>query len=195
VLVFGGFVRDCIHNCVHGREQDYRDLDLVINGTFASNKQASKNHFGGYRRFFSDGLKVDFWELSQTYAFRVSLFAPSLSNLPLTTVYSINACAFELQTKRLYEHTAVESIQQRTIRFNCKKYLNLFPLYQAFRGIDFANRLGYSLDPDVEGFIRSTLSTASCSEFVDAVKQHRNDQSADQLEHLYYTYSARVRVV
>src|SRR5882757_1639703 len=117
VVAFGGFVRDSIHNWVYGQERGYRDLDLVVDGTFASNRQVSRNHFGGYRRFFSDGLKVDYWELAQTYAFRMNFFSPSLNNLPLTTVYSINACAFELRTKQLYEYRAVESIQQRIIRF------------------------------------------------------------------------------
>lgn len=195
VAVFGGFVRDSIHNWVYGQEQSYRDLDLVIDGTFASSRQVSRNHFGGYRRFFSDGLKVDYWELAQTYAFRANCFSSSLNNLPLTTVYSINACAFELRTRQLYEHRAVESIQQRIIRFNCKQYLNLFPLYQAFRGIDFASRLGYSLDPDVESFIGSTFRTSTCSEFVNAVQQHRSDVPAEELERLYYMFGESVKAV
>src|SRR5262245_4438578 len=195
VAAFGGFVRDSIHNYIHGHEQTYRDLDLVVDGAFASNKQASRNHSGGYRRFFSDGLKVDFWELAKTYAFRVNLFSPSLDNLPLTTVYSINACAFQLQTKQLYEHQAVESIRKKVIRFNCKQYLNLYPLYQAFRGIDFANRLGYSLDPDVELFIGSTLRKSTCTEFIDAVKQHRRDLTSEELERVYYTFGERVKAV
>ena len=38
VVVFGGFVRDAIHNALHADKQTFRDLDLVVVGTFGNGK-------------------------------------------------------------------------------------------------------------------------------------------------------------
>ena len=185
VIVFGGFVRDAIHNFVHADSREYRDLDLVLVGDFQRQGNSNRNHFGGYRRFFSDGLKIDYWTLNSTYAFSRGLIKPSLKNLTLTTVFTINACAFDLDAVILYENDAIQSIAHRRISFNCTGYLNTFPEYQAFRAIDFSQRLCYELDEGVREFVVSTLSRSPLSTFVRAVRAHRPDLSESELTELY----------
>jgi hypothetical protein len=103
VVVFGGFVRDCIHNYIHGQTIRPRDLDVVVDGAVLPTKEDGTNNFGGHRRWLGHELKIDFWELNRTYAFSTGLFTPSLANLPLTTVYTVNACFFDLNDNRLVE--------------------------------------------------------------------------------------------
>ncbi len=185
VVVFGGFVRDAIHNSRHADQQKYRDLDLVVLGSFAEKNKAARNNFGGYRRLFSDGLKIDYWSLNETYAFRKGLVAPALANLPRTTVYTINACVFDPTQHRLYEHRAISDISSRIIGFNCTGYLNVFPVFQAFRALDFADRLDYCLSPDVHSFVKDILATTTFEEFCTKVWEHRPEIDEARLRTLY----------
>jgi hypothetical protein len=82
-------------------------------------------------------------------------------------------------------HNAISDIQKRRIAFNCTKYLHLFPLYQAFRALNFAERLAYSLEPDVRVFVQETLSRSSSEVFITEVKEHRPDVSNTYLQQMY----------
>lgn len=190
VVVFGGFVRDAIHNYLHNDKQKYRDLDLVVLGHFQSHRGGPQNNFGGYRKLFADGLKIDYWTLDSTYAFNKGLFKASLPNLPRTTVFTINACVFEPKESALYECGAVQAIAERRICFNCKDYLNVFPEYQAFRAIDFSRRLRYALDEPVLDFVRNTLAEVPFSVFSQAVRRHRPEISGAELERIHQQYKA-----
>ncbi|MFZ0739710.1 MAG: hypothetical protein WAM96_21625 [Candidatus Acidiferrales bacterium] len=188
VVVFGGFVRGAVHNYLHSDAQEFRDIDLVVVGRLQGPNQHAGNHFGGYRKAFTDGLRVDYWTLESTFAFTKGLFKPSLENLSLTTVFTINACLFDPTARQLFESNAIEAIAARTISFNCKGYLDLYPEFQAFRAVDFAERLGYSLDPEVTEFVRNTLAGCSLQDFIDAVSEHRPDEPLSRLKNMFETY-------
>jgi hypothetical protein len=189
VVVFGGFVRDCIHNYIHNQEIRSKDLDLVVDGTIVPSDGDSRNNFDGRRRSLRGGLKIDFWELRRTYAFLKGLFAPSLDNLPLTTVYTVNGCFFDLTDDRLVEKDAVSDVTKKVIAFNCTDYLATFPEYQAFRGIELAHRLGYELHQDVLDFVLSQLRGSPADLFVRAVQAHRPKLSKAAIEKLCGRYA------
>jgi len=188
VVVFGGFVRDCIHNHFHGQSISPRDLDLVIDGTIPPGEEGPKNNFGGRRRLLGRELKIDFWELRSTYAFSKGLFTPTLANLPLTTVYGVNACFFALDDARLVESGAVDDIAKRVISFNCTDYLEKFPQYQAFRGIELAHRLGYGLHERVLNFAKSQIRESPREVFVRAIQDHRPNMTAEEIGRLCDPY-------
>jgi predicted nucleotidyltransferase len=187
VVVFGGFVRDAIHNTLHADKQSFRDLDLVVVGTFGNGKDGPRNNFGGYRKLFADGLKIDYWTLDSTYAFShaLVLVKPSLETLALTTVFAINACVFDPATSTLHENGAISAISERRISFNYKGYLDLFRAYQAFRAVDFAERLRYRLDEEVSAFVRDTLSATTLPEFIRSVQSHRPNISERRLAEIH----------
>jgi hypothetical protein len=191
LVIFGGFVRDRIHNVVHRDKLHSRDIDLVLCGTLKdSPDEVSQTNFGGQRRQIDGELKVDYWELQKTYAFRRGLFEPKLENLPLTTVYTVNACFFDLSDGRLVEHGAVRDITNRVIAFNCAGYLDAFPEYQAFRAMDLAHRLEYQLDVDVRTFVRSRMDQSTPEEFLLAVHKHRKDVTSEDVGKMYREYSS-----
>jgi predicted nucleotidyltransferase len=185
VVVFGGFVRDAIHNALHADKQTFRDLDLVVLGTFGNGKNGPRNNFGGYRKLFADGLKIDYWSLASTYAFSHALVKPSLETLALTTVFTINGCVFDPATCTLHENGAISAISGRRISFNNRGYLDLFRAYQAFRAVDFAERLRYRLDEEVSVFVRDTLSATTLPEFIRSVQSHRPNISERRLAEIH----------
>jgi hypothetical protein len=189
LVIFGGFVRDRIHNMTHRARRISRDIDLVLCGALGeAPESAQRNNFGGYRRTVADDLTVDYWELDKTYAFS-HLFKPSIENLPLTTVYTLNACVFDLVHRRLIEHNAIASIARRTISFNCRDYLDKFPSYQAFRAMDFADRLEYTLDDEVRLFVRQQIHDSKLEEFVEAVQSHRRGVTQEDIAGMFERYS------
>jgi hypothetical protein len=190
VVVFGGFVRDRIHSLVHGDTVFSRDLDLVIDGILGNDfENSSRNNFGGSRAVLGNGLKVDYWELRRTYAFTKGWFDPLLENLPRTTVYSVNACCFDLTDHRIAERGAISDIAQRSITFNCRQYLDLFPDYQAFRGMDLSRRLGYQLSPEVRNFVTERLRKSPRADFLRAVRRHRSSVSEAEMDELCQLYT------
>ena len=189
IALFGGFVRDRIHKFVHREAIRSRDVDLVVDGPLPARREGEQqNNFGGRRCAISAAVRVDYWELRSTYAFRKGLFAATLENLPKTTVYTANACVFDLQRRQLTDHHAVEHIARRAVAFNCRSYLDVFPDYQAFRAIELAARLGYAVDHEVSQFVKSRFNLTPWASFVAAVQQHRPDLTADHLRAICEPY-------
>jgi hypothetical protein len=191
VLIFGGFVRDQIHNVVHGDARSSRDLDLVLQGKLGTVPIAGlRNNFGGHRHRIGEGLTVDYWELDQTYAFRQGLFKPRIENLPLTTVYTLNACFYDIAGGQLVEAKAIGDIYKKSIAFNCEAYLDKFPQYQAFRAMDLADRMGYQLDKKVRDFVQSQIAGSTTAAYVEAVQAHRPEAPTEQIVAMLKRYSA-----
>ena len=117
------------------------------------------------------------------------MFEPKLDNLPLTTVFTLNACFFDLLDDRLVEHQTVSDITKKIIAFNCVGYLDTFPEYQAFRAMDLANRLGYRLHAQVDAFVRSRIAQSTEEEFFKAVLKHRPDITKEEIGTLRKQYS------
>lgn len=185
LAIFGGFVRDQIHNCIHQDSRLSRDIDLVLSGKFSHIPEgSSRNNFGGFRTILNEHLRVDYWELDTTHAFREKLFEPRIEFLPLTTVYTLNACVFEIGSSSLIAHRAIAAITARIVAFNCRDYLHKFPQFQAFRAMDFAVRLGYRLDEEVRAFVNDEIRKSSLNEFLSAVRAHRRQITQEEIRHL-----------
>ena len=193
IVIFGGFVRDRIHSLVHRAERRSRDIDLVVCGTLDQGApEALRTNFGGHRRSAGDNLTVDYWELEKTYAFRFNKvpFPAIIENLPRTTVFTLNACLFEIDAGRLIEHQAIADIAARRIAFNCRDYLDVFPVYQAFRAIDLAQRLDYTLDSEVSLFVRAQIDRSTLQEFLHAVQIHRREATEEQIARMRAEYGS-----
>ncbi len=192
VYVFGGFVRDSIHAFVHGEQLAPRDLDLVIDGGAGFESKASANHFGGRKWQTDAGLVVDCWDLSSTLAFRRALISPAtITNLPRTTVYRLNGCYLSLDDDTIHGEEAIADVFARRVAFNCKGYLTIFPEYQAFRAIDYSERLKYDLDDEVKEFISQTLRAAGPQRFEELIREHRPSIDANLVGDRFDRYSNR----
>ena len=74
------------------------------------------------------------------------------------------------------------------IVFNCDRYLDVFPDYQAFRAMDLAMRLGYQMHSKVQEFVRLRLRQTSVDEFLVAIQKHRREITRTQIEEFYRQY-------
>jgi hypothetical protein len=186
IVLFGGAVRDAIHAVVHREAVEHRDMDIVLRdeppGTPA------RTRFGGYRLMLPSGRKVDYWGLRSTYAFTAGLLAPSFSNLLRSTVFTLNACMFDLNTSTITENGALDAIRSRAIRFNCRGYLTLYPEFQSYRALDYADRLSYELDGEVRTFVAETIASVSLDDYGAKVRVHRPTVSPERLEYLAQPY-------
>ena len=127
-VVFGGFVRDAIHSAVHRIKVPVRDVDLVLDGDIPSAlRGGTRTRFGGYRVVLGEGLKVDYWALGETMAFQRKVVETTFSNLPKSTVFTVNSCIFHLGSKRLEECNAVRDVRRRRIAFQCLAYSTSAP--------------------------------------------------------------------
>lgn len=189
VVVFGGWVRDAAHTVLHGDPLDSRDFDLVVQAPVPGRTGDTINHFGGRRLRLPDGLLVDRWELSRTLAFTRGLLEPSFANLLRSTVYRLNGCFIDLRTLRLQGEAAIQDIRDRQICFNCTKYLDVYPEYQAFRAMDLRDRLGYALDDEVASFVAAALKKVGPERFVSEVHEHRREEPAERLQRLFRLYA------
>ena len=180
-MVFGGFVRDAIHGAVHGIKVPVRDVDLVLDGDIPSAlRGGTRTRFAGYRVVLGQGLKVDYWALGDTLAFQRKVVETTLSNLPKSTVFTVNSCIFHLGSKRLEECNAVRDVRRGRIAFQCLAYLDFCPEYQAYRALSYAQRLRYALDEQVKEFADRVIQEAG-DDFLSRVREHRPDVTAQEL--------------
>ena len=96
VFVFGGWVRDRIHECIHNERLFRRYIDVVVNGQIDEQDfvKAENNKFwGGFK--INKKRKIDFWQLDKTLAFRKKIFKPSIENLLRSTVFTVNSVVFD----------------------------------------------------------------------------------------------------
>lgn len=190
-VCFGGWVRDTLHSIIHTETVNSRDFDVVVEGPLAHCEGERLNHFGGQRLTMPNGMKIDCWELASTLAFRRGLLPPSFENLTLSTIYRLNGCFLNLGTFKLHGAEAADDIRERRIAFNCQGYLDVYAEYQAFRAIDLADRLRYTLDTDVSAFVASTLRKAGPEVFVREVLEHRRQETPERLLQLFAANSTR----
>lgn len=187
VVILGGWVRNAIHEYMHKSQISFNDIDLVVDGQIDMqfNKIARKNNFGGYRININGNKKIDIWELRQTLAFRKNIFNSSFSNLLKTTVFTVNSVMFSINSNKVANYNAIEDIERKFIRFNCKDYLNIYPEFQSFRAIKLASDLGYALDSDIRSFIINCIKKVPPEQFLKSVKVHKRWVSKEDINEIY----------
>lgn len=97
----------------HGRIEDLRDADFIIQVTEAEEwkkiincYQPERNHFDGYK-FICEGLIVDVWEIENTWALRNRKVAMKEGNcleaLPKTVFLNMDAILYDLTEDIWYD--------------------------------------------------------------------------------------------
>lgn len=157
IVIFGGYIRDSILNQLSRRYLKVYDLDVVISNPHLSKDWTiSRNRFYG-NTVFEHNIRVDFWELKNTYSLIKNNKSISIDELPETTVFNCNSIAYNIRTHKIYECGFLKSLETRTIDFNDISYLYDFQELQAIRSYYLAKKLKYKLSPDVKDFLYTTL--------------------------------------
>lgn len=188
IFIFGGWCRDKIHTYRYEEHIVSSDIDLVINGEIRELTLGNflRTQFGGFRlQLKSTDRFVDFWALSQTFAFSKGFFAPTIDNLLKSTIFDVNSILFDIQNSRILDGLALEAIVDRKIGFNCTEYLDSFADLQAYRALYLAHKLNYYLREDVLSFVANLLREHSFEEFANNVQKYRAYVSRDIIYKLY----------
>lgn len=188
IFVFGGWCRDKIHSCRYGESVASSDIDIVVNGELEESVLGNfhRTQFGGFRLHLKSAEKlVDFWPLSQTFAFVKGLFAPTIDNLLKSTIFDVNSILFDIGSSRVINGLALEAIENRQLGFNCMQYLDFFADLQAYRALYIAHKLNYCLREDVLSFVVNLLRGRSFEEFANNVQKYRTHVSREIIQKLY----------
>lgn len=165
IYIFGGAVRDI---AIFGRAARPRDIDLVV-GDIDGEELASvlapfvrkKTRFGGLR-LVVQGVQVDIWPLSETWAFRNRLVNHiEFSRLPETTFLNVDAVAVELigcllKPGEIYSKGFFEGIRNRVIDVNFA--INPYPEKVVVRSLSLARRIEFSVGPRLAELVADVFS-------------------------------------
>ena len=191
IYIFGGWLRDILHNYFHNDSVSWQDVDIVVDGQINEKclPTFTRSNFGGYRFNFAQNKKTDFWELKKTLAFKLNLLPISVENIIMTTVFNMNALLFDITTYRLMGDNAIEDIKNKYIRFNCKEYLDYYPELQVYRAYYYSEKLGYKIDNEIIRFAKKNLYAKNEVGFLNLILKHKSWVSLEEIEQLYSFYN------
>lgn len=164
--LFGGLLRDVL---LYGPEARPRDIDLVLAKNCIGEVCETLSHaverrtrFGGVNlQLF--GWHVDVWSLEQTWAFHEDpRLNVTFEDLPKTTFLNVDAVAMELPgphrtvsasqiIDQIIENGFFQAMNDRVVDLNFES--NPYPELCVVRGSEIAERLGFSLGPDLVAYI------------------------------------------
>lgn len=113
-LIVGGAVRDWFVG------KDFRDLDIIVDCPkldlwFLYQYKAIKNKFGGFKLNVGD-VDFDIWSLESTWALQNdATFEKKLITFPQTVFLNIDAVAYRLDTKEIYQNGFFQAVEDKVI--------------------------------------------------------------------------------
>lgn len=179
VFVFGGVPRGLAES---GGRYIPRDLDLVFDDAafecFASEFASSitrRTRFGGLHLCLN-GLQVDAWPLSATWAFREKLVAQaSFSNLPKTTFLNCDGIVLQFATRRGQARAVyaqgLEKAEKRGA-LDIELRANPFPALCVVRSLRMASNRLLPLAPQLAEYCWRELAAHDLADFVDVQSSH-----------------------
>lgn len=163
VAIFGGYIRDHILNSLYYKYLTAHDLDVVVQNTHQlDNYIILKNRFEG-NTIFVHNIRIDFWELKDTFSIKKKNTSISIETLPETTVFNCNSVVYDIRSCRLYESGFFKSLEMKTIDFNDISYLYEFKEMQAIRAYYLSKKLKFKLSTDIIDFVYTTMLHSSYS--------------------------------
>jgi hypothetical protein len=179
VFAFGGVPRGLVQQ---GARYTPRDLDLVFSDhhfeRFAACFHAAivrRTRFGGLHLLLN-GLEIDAWPLSATWAFREGLVAEvSFARLPATTFLNYDGIVIQFATRRGQARVVHASGLEETMRrgaLDLELLANPFPALCVVRSLRLAAENQLPLTPRLAQFCLNELSHRNPREFIAAQDAH-----------------------
>ncbi len=179
VFVFGGVPRGLVES---GGRYIPRDLDLVFDDAafegFASEFASSitrRTRFGGLHLCLN-GLQVDAWPLSATWAFREKLVEQaSFANLPQTTFLNCDGIVLQFATRRGQARAVYAQGLEKTKErgaLDIELLPNPFPSLCVVRSLRMASNRLLPLAPRLAEYCWRELATRDLTDFVSVQCSH-----------------------
>lgn len=153
LYIMGGFARELYNFSKTGKIENVRDIDIVIDtmgNTNLFNNIIKKynyniNKFGGYKIIFNN-LKIDVWEINNTWAFKENIIKYDRSNmgkdLQNTVFLNYDSIVYDVNNEKFYFEQYMNCLSERildiVLKDNPHIYLNLV------RALEFKLKTGYT---------------------------------------------------
>lgn len=168
VAIVGGGPRDWFV----GRSP--RDLDFVVRTSpgrlhdVVDSHLVRRNRYGGCKLAIGD-MAVDVWCLDATWAFTHSKkFSPTLSDLPHTAFYNLDAITVSLTTGSVYDGGFEKALRDREL--SVVFAANPFPELCAARGLSLAKHYGLRLGRSVVEYFDSLVTFGTSWKQIDTAQ-------------------------
>lgn len=165
IYMMGGAVRNYIENDYKfSIENMPKDFDFVIDykkgkslREILSNRQIrySRNRFGGYKIQIKE-IKIDIWELKETWAFKNSSMVANYANLENSVFLNVDGIVYDFYRDAYYKKAYDEAERSRKISivFRQEPYENI----NAVRAISYARRYKMKYSNQVNKMIEKYMS-------------------------------------
>lgn len=197
-FLFGGVPRTF---WISGPSARVRDFDLVFRddafvelSEVYSKRILRTNRFGGIKMEIN-GIDIDAWPLSSTWAFRQGLVTqPSFENLPRTTFLNIDSIAVELaptrgKPRRLFEFGFFRALRNQMLEICLKA--NPFPELCAIRSLRLSATLGFGFSTDLARYVLEIIEAGSVDVLREIQLQHYGRIWCDRDD--LFTFASRLR--
>jgi hypothetical protein len=180
-FLFGGVPRRL---WLEGTSPRLRDIDVVVeDAAFPHLEQyisdnARRNRFGGFKCVI-EGVTIDLWPLSTTWAFRESLVRDiSFKALPTTTFLNVDSIVVELaprpgQKRRYFESGFFKALRTRELDICLEP--NPYPLLSAVRALRLAEVMGFTLSQRLSEYTLRVILGSSFKD-LEAIQKHHYSQ-------------------
>lgn len=158
-VVFGGWVRDRLHEIVNSVDHPSNDIDMVASGSSSIvdilGDHATPTVFGGAGRMEST-IYFDAWDLPNTFHIKRYSLSLTFETLPTTADYTINSIIFKpaqlFDRPEIFEIGAISAVEDKIVEFQSNTVI--LPKIQAARAVNLAAKLDFDLSATVKQFIR-----------------------------------------
>jgi hypothetical protein len=180
-FLFGGVPRGL---WLEGASPRLRDIDIVVEDAAFPNleehikSKASRNRFGGLKCMIQ-GVTIDLWPLSATWAFREGLVCDiSFKTLPITAFLNVDSIVVEFaprpgRKRRYFESGFFKALRTRELDICFEP--NPYPLLSAVRAIRLSEVMGFTLSQRLSEYTLHVILSSSFGD-LEAIQKHHYSQ-------------------
>lgn len=170
-VVFGGWARDRLLECMLRRDCPSRDIDFVASGKTSVATvfppEAVRNPFGGVG-IGGSGIHIDAWDLRNTFLIRRNSLRVEFDQLPATADYNVNAVVFRpaqfFGEPGVLDGGSANALASGRLDFMADEVAQ--PRVQAARALILSVRLDLTLSDTVRSFVKYVCNTSGSIEAI-----------------------------
>ena len=176
IWLFGGAVRDIALN---GPDVSPRDLDIVLVdplpdrlSNIVARNCIRRTSFGGWKLQVGP-IKVDLWDLKDTWAFQEGLVDSSPEKLPQTTFLTTQAVAASiegLKVAKFVEEGFEDSVKKGAVDVNLME--NPLPALSIVRALCITKKLGFEMSKELSNRLEGMRKECSAVELKEVQEKH-----------------------
>lgn len=160
--VVGGFLRDTLHEIIHGEKIDSKDVDIITPMPKEELRKSISDIISDYTAWKSpivrvNGTRVDVTAIEEYYSVHNNGFDPTVHNFLTTIDFDMNAISYNPLTKGILDYGSFNAVHKKVVSSSSLKYWtgeNF--LARIIRVLIYKEKLGYSVGDKLKEFIENS---------------------------------------